>query len=71
MDSSIIKVALKKVSGNNMDFSTSELTSEKVRGNNVDFSISEIASKKYVKMPWKFVEICFSMYRYNIDVDST
>ena len=54
-----------------MDFSTSELTSEKVRGNNVDFSISEIASKKYVKMPWKFVEICFSMYRYNIDVDST
>ena len=54
-----------------MDFSTSEITSKKVRGNNVDFSISEITSKKYVEMTWKFVKICSSTYRRDIDVKLT
>ena len=48
-----------------------EIIPKKVRGNDVDFSISEIKSKKYVEMTWKFVEICSSTYRRNIDVEST
>ena len=41
-----IKIAMKKVSGNNVDISTIEITSKKVRGKNVDISTSEISSKK-------------------------
>ena len=36
----------KKVIGNNVDFSASEIAPKKVRGNNVDFSTIEITSKK-------------------------
>ena len=71
VDFSNSEITLKKVRGNIMDFSTSEITSKKVRGNEVDFSISEITLKKYVEMTWKFVEIWSSMYRRNIDVEST
>ena len=40
------KLPRKKVSRNDVDFSTIEITSKKVRRNNVDFSTSEITSKK-------------------------
>ena len=42
----LLKLHWKKVCGNNVDFSTSEITSKKVRGNHVDFSTIEITSKK-------------------------
>ena len=66
-----MKITLKKVRGNNVDFSNIEITLKKVRGNNVDFSISEITWKKYVEMTWKFVGIWPSTYQHNIHVDST
>ena len=71
VDFSTSEITSKKVRGNNVDFSISEITSKKVRGNDVNFSISEITSKKYVEMTWRFVEICSSTYRRNIDVEST
>ena len=71
VDISTREITSKKVCGNNVDFSTSEITSKKVRGNNMDFSTSEITLKKYVEVTWKFVEIWSSMYRRNIDVEST
>ena len=46
MDISTIEITLKKVRGNDVDFSNSKITPKKVRGNNVDFSTSEIASEK-------------------------
>ena len=39
-------VISKKVSGNNVDFSTVEITSKKIRGNKVDFSTSQITPIK-------------------------
>ena len=71
MDFSTIEITSKRVRGQNVDFSTIKITSKKVRGNEVDFSISEITSKKYVEMTWKFVEIWPSMYRRDINVEST
>ena len=71
MDFLAIEITSKKVREINVDFLISEITSKKVRGNDVDFSISEITSKKYVEMTWRFVEICSSTYRRNIDVEST
>ena len=68
---STIEIRSKKVRGNHVNFSTSEITSKKVRGNHVDFSAIEITSKKYAEMTWKFVEICSSTYRRNIQVEST
>ena len=65
------EITPKKVYGNNVDFSTSKVTSKKVRGNGMDFSISKITSKKYMEMTWEFVEIWFSVYRQNTDVEST
>ena len=41
-----MKSTSKKVSENNVDFSTIKITSKKVRGRNVDFSTIEITSKK-------------------------
>ena len=35
------------------------------------FRPSKLRRKKYVEMSWKFVEIWFSTYRRNIDVEST
>ena len=40
------QIKLKKVRGNNEDFSTIEITSPKIRGNNVDFSTIKITLKK-------------------------
>ena len=83
MDFSTIKVTSKKVSGNNVDFLTSKITPKKTLKNNVDFSTieitlkkgrgndSEIPAKQFVEMTWKFVEIWFSTYRCNIDIEST
>ena len=58
---------LKKVCGNDVDFSISKIMSIKVHGNDVDILISEITSKKYVEMSWKFIEI----WSLTIDVIST
>ena len=63
------KIIPRKVHGNNVDFSTIKITSKKVRGNDMYFSISEITSKKNKKMTWKFVEIWYSPYRWNIGVE--
>ena len=87
VDFSTREITSKKVGGNNVDFSTIKLHrkkyvkqrgffdhrnyAEKVRGNDVDFSISENTSKKYVEMTWKSVDIWSSMYRRNIQVEST
>ena len=65
------EISPKKILGNNVDFLTIDITPRNVRGNDVDFSISKITSKKYVKMTWKFVDICSSMYQRNIHVQST
>ena len=66
------EIASKKVRGNNVDFSnTDRITSKKVGGNDVDFLIRKITPKKYVEMTRKFIEIWSSMYRRNIDVEST
>ena len=48
------KIQLKKVRGNNVDFSTIEITSKKVRGNNVDFSIIKLHRKNVVEATWIF-----------------
>ena len=65
------EISPKKILGNNVDFLTIDITPKNVRGNDVEFSISKITSKKYVKMTWKFVDICSSMYQRNIHVQST
>ena len=65
------EISPKKILGNNVDFLTIDITPNNVRGNDVEFSISKITSKKYVKMTWKFVDICSSMYQRNIHVQST
>ena len=65
------EISPKKILGNNVDFLTIDITLKNVRGNDMDFSISKITSKKYVKMTWKFVDICSSMYQRNIHVQST
>ena len=41
-----IKIALKKLSRNNVDISTRKMTSKQVHENNLDFSTIEITSKK-------------------------
>ena len=71
VDFSNIEITSKKVRGKNVDISTIEITSKKVRENDMDFSISEITLKSYVEMTWKFVEVWSSLYRRNIDVEST
>ena len=65
------EISPKKILGNNVDFLTIDITPKNVRGNDVEFSISKITSKKYVKMTWKFVDFCSSMYQRNIHVQST
>ena len=35
------------------------------------FRSPKLRRKKYMEMTWKFVEICSSTYRRNIDVEST
>ena len=59
-----------KVCQNDVDFWHIEITSNKVRQNNVDFAPIEITSKKYVEMIWKSIDMFFSMYRRNIDIES-
>ena len=66
----IIEVTLNKVCQNDVDFWHIEITSNKVRQNNVDFAPIEITSKKYVEMMWKSIDMFFSMYRRNIDIES-
>ena len=62
---------VKKVCGNDVDFSTMKVTSKKICGNDLDILISEITLKKYVEMMWKFVEVWLLTYQRNIDVEST
>ena len=71
METTTIEITLKKVRGNNVEFSTDEITSQKVHGNHVKFSTIEITSKKFVEMTWKFIEIWSSTYQHNIHVEST
>ena len=44
---------------------------EKVSRNDVHFSPIEITSKNYVEATWIFVDILFSMYHRNTDIEST
>ena len=71
MDISTREIASKKVRGNDMDFSNSDIIPIKVRKSNLNFLISEITLKKYMEMTRKLVEICASTYPRNIDVEST
>ena len=66
-----IAITLNKVRRNYVDFSTIQITSKKVSRNDVNFLPIEITSKRYVKMTWRFVDIFLSMYRRNIDMEST
>ena len=62
---------VKKVCGNDVDFSTMKVTSKKICGNDLDILISEITLKKYVEMMWKIVEVWLLTYQRNVDVKWT
>ena len=66
-----IKITWKKVCWIDVDLLSIEIWWEKVRRNDVDFSPIKITLKKYVEMKLKFANIFLSMYRCNIDIQST
>ena len=65
------EITSKKVSRNGVDFSPIKLSSIKLRRNDVNFLPIEITLKKYVDMMWKFIDVFFSTYPRNIDIEST
>ena len=71
VDFSPIKISSKKEHWNKIDLLIINNTSNKGRWNDLDFSLVEITSKKYVEATWRFVNIFFSTYLRNIDIEST
>ena len=71
VDISHIEITSKKYVENNVDFLLIDITSKKGRRNDVDFSPIEITSKKYVETKWKYVDIFFSTYWHNFNIEST
>ena len=66
-----MKIRSKKVHRNNVDILFIEVTPNKVPQNDADFSPIEIILKMSVKMTWKIIDIFFSIYRRNIDIEWT
>ena len=64
-----IKIMTKNVRWN--AFLSIKTTLKKVRQNDVDLLLIEITSKKCVEMTRKFISILFSLYRPNIEIEST
>ena len=60
-----------KVRRNNVDFSLTDITSSKVRRNDVELLAIEFTLKKYIDTTRKYIDISFSTYRRNIDIEST
>ena len=67
---SSIEVSSKNLHRNDVAILIIEVTLNKVCQNDVDFWHIEITSKKYVEMMWKSLNMFFSMYRRNIDIES-
>ena len=71
VDISLIEVTPNKVRQSDINFSFIKITSKKVRRNDVECSSIVITSKKYVEMMWQFMDIFFSTYQHNIDIEPT
>ena len=67
MEFSPIKITLKKVHQNDVNFFRIEITSNKTRPNNVYFLPFKVTSQKFLEITWKFLDIFFRP----IDVIST